>query len=193
MTQLDLSDNNLNALKAEGSGAVADALRKMDKMTQLDLSYNGLRAEGAAAVARALGRMDKMTQLNLSNNDLGAEGAGAVAGALERMDRMTHLNLRLGRGWELCVGPAPAPPAALGPPPVSSVACQCVQDPYMSALVHLCAAPHLLAALSLTPSKPPPLPIHPVFCPIILMACCTVWPWMWMLLKGVCLSRAVCA
>jgi len=82
---------------------VAEALGRMDKMTQLDLSFNYMGAEGAAAVAGALRRMDKMTQLHLSNSALAeSEAFAPMLPALAAMPALLRLHVD---DWDACFSP----------------------------------------------------------------------------------------
>jgi Leucine-rich repeat (LRR) protein len=104
--QLDISNNELCGLDmdkwgtytAEGTTAIADALRVNGALTSVDLSGNhltdsGRDMTGIKELAVALGVNGALTKLSLADNELEEEGTKAICEALERNTTLKELDI----------------------------------------------------------------------------------------------------
>eukprot|EP00657_Telonema_sp_P-1_P001726 TRINITY_DN1439_c0_g1_i8.p1 TRINITY_DN1439_c0_g1~~TRINITY_DN1439_c0_g1_i8.p1 ORF type:complete len:174 (+),score=24.84 TRINITY_DN1439_c0_g1_i8:78-599(+) len=114
----------LNDLGHEGIARLAEALKGLPELLQLDLSRNKIGPEGAGILAEALkgsSRLEYLSlrgshigaaklvealkvlpclqHLNLADNEIGDEGAASVAQALKALPCLQHLDLGCERWW----------------------------------------------------------------------------------------------
>jgi Ran GTPase-activating protein (RanGAP) involved in mRNA processing and transport len=106
ITELNIADTNLaSGHDMSGVIALADAIPGMGALLQFDISKNHLRAEGGGALAEALKGNQVMTELNVADNmlvwdadphgpdDTDMSGIVAFADVIPGMGAMTSLDL----------------------------------------------------------------------------------------------------
>ena len=84
-----------NKIGDEGAAEIAEALKKNDTLTYLNLYNNNIGAEGAKALATAMkeNKNIKLTEIYLPANDISAAGAEALAAALRVNDSLKILKV----------------------------------------------------------------------------------------------------
>ena len=90
-TKLDLTARSLGDF---GAKALAEALKKPNKLKSLDLYFNYIRDEGAIAIADALAAHKTLVNLTMESNNIGDEGATAFGELLQTNTVLQNLFLK---------------------------------------------------------------------------------------------------
>ncbi|KAL4484694.1 hypothetical protein ABPG74_019871 [Tetrahymena malaccensis] len=96
IVDIELEENNI---QEEGAKQIAEALKKLNNITNLALYlYNcNIQMNGTKEIASALQKLNNVTNLtlNLRENNIQVEGAKQIASAIQRFTNMTNLSLYL--------------------------------------------------------------------------------------------------